>query len=94
MGLLLEEPPPQCFWWSTLTPRPSPYPLPGEFQSKIYPMFEQLGALQMALRDEHRLMVVHYRLLEALDGMQGQYKPIATKSVRQALAPVSVSQSI
>ncbi len=48
-------------------------------------MFEQLGALQMALRDEHRLMVVHYRLLEALDGMQGQYKPIATKAVRRRL---------
>lgn len=39
----------------------------------------------MALRDEHRLMVVHYRLLESLDSLQGMYKPVATKKVHFAL---------
>mmetsp|Transcript_15175 Transcript_15175/g.39232 ORF Transcript_15175/g.39232 Transcript_15175/m.39232 type:complete len:636 (-) Transcript_15175:115-2022(-) len=48
-------------------------------KDKIYPMFEQAGALQMALRDEHRLLVVHYRLLERLDELSGGFKLTASK---------------
>jgi len=48
-------------------------------KDKIYPLFEQAGALQMALRDEHRLLVVHYRLLERLDELAGGFKLTATK---------------
>lgn len=46
-------------------------------------MFEQAGALQMALRDEHRLLVVHYRLLERLDELSGGFKLTASKRVRE-----------
>jgi len=47
-------------------------------KNKVYPLFEEAGIHYMALRDEHRLLEVHSRLLEALDALQGKYTPTAT----------------
>jgi len=38
----------------------------------VFPLFDRLGALHLAISEELRLLVVRHRLYEDMEGMRGQ----------------------